>query len=128
MITHPDITGFARNAACNAVVDLIDLGVAANGTLEFQTSGGVEVATLQFSNPAFGDAAGGMAASNPITADPSATGGTIARFQVKDCDGNVVFQGTVTGVGGGGDIERTNRVITFGAPVSHDYLYYSAAP
>ena len=39
----------ARNAACNAVVDLLD-----GGTIEFQTSGDVEVATLTFGTPAFG--------------------------------------------------------------------------
>jgi hypothetical protein len=50
----PTLETAARNAACNAVVDLIDAGSGA-GTLVFETSGDVEVATLTFSDPAFGN-------------------------------------------------------------------------
>lgn len=97
------LTTAARNAACNAIVDLVDAGAGA-GTLEFQTSGGVEVATLTFSDPAFGNAATGVATASAITSDTSATGGVTTKALLKDSDGTEVMQGSVTASGGGGDI------------------------
>jgi hypothetical protein len=69
-----------RNAACNAVVDLVDLSGA--GTLRFETSSGVPVATLAFSNIAFGSAATGTATANAITPDSKAAGGTVSKASV----------------------------------------------
>lgn len=88
------LTTAARNAACDAIVDLLDAGAGA-GTLEFQTSGDVEVATLTFSDPAFGAAATGVATASAITSDTNATGGTIAKFRVFDSDSNEVLSGSV---------------------------------
>lgn len=88
------LTTAARNAACDAIVDLLDAGAGA-GTLEFQTSGDVEVATLTFSDPAFGNAATGVATASAITSDTNATGGTVAQFKVFDSDSNEVFEGSV---------------------------------
>lgn len=93
----------ARNAACNGIVDLVDAGAAA-GTLEFQTSGGVEVATCTFSDPAFGNAATGVATASAITSDSSATGGVTTKAVFKDSDANAVLTCSVTASGGGGDI------------------------
>lgn len=84
----------ARNAACNAIVDLIDAGAAA-GTLVFETSGDVEVATLTFSDPAFGNAASGVATASAITSDTNATGGTIAQASIYDSDSNKICELTV---------------------------------
>ena len=88
-VTHPTAV---RNGLADYVVDLIDAGAGA-GTLEFQTSGNVEVATLTFSDPAFGAATGGTATASAITSDTRATGGTVAKFAVKDSNGNPVFYG-----------------------------------
>ncbi len=87
-----------RNAVCNLVVDAIDAGSGA-GTLRLLTAGDVEVATLTFGDPAFGAAsagslADGVAQANPITPDASATGGTATKFDVRDSDGNEIFEGT----------------------------------
>lgn len=114
-----------RNAIANAVVDAIDAGAGA-GTLEFQTSGNVEVATLTFSDPAFGDAANGVATANAITADSSATGGTIAKAVAKDSNGNTIFTCSVTATGGGGDITLNSLVISAGQQVSLTSLTYTA--
>ena len=83
----------ARNAACDAIVDLIDGGTGP-GTLVFETSSDVEVATLTFSDPAFGAAALGTATANPIVSDSSATGGTIAQASIYDSNSVKIFEAT----------------------------------
>ena len=114
------LTTAARNAACNAVVDLVDAGAGA-GTLEFLLANATtEVATLTFSDPAFGNAATGVATASAITSDTSATGNaaaaTVAKF--KDSDGTEVLRCSVTVTGGGGDITLTNNVIATGETVA----------
>ena len=115
-----------RNSLADLVVDLIDAGAGA-GYIEFQTSGDVEVATCPFGDPAFGAAATGTATANAITDDTSATGGTIAKFRIKDSDNTEVFSGTVTVTSGGGDIELTSVIIGAGDTVSMTSLTYSSS-
>lgn len=99
------ISDLARSAACNAVVDLIDGGAGA-GTLRIATGAaptnttdadsGTTLATLTFSDPAFGDASAGVATANSITSDTNVdNSGTAAHFRIKDSDGTVIMQGTV---------------------------------
>jgi hypothetical protein len=121
-VTHPTAV---RNAIADLVVDRIDAGAAA-GTLEFQTSGNAEVATLPFGDPAFGAAANGTATANAITSDTNATGGTIAKARAKDSDGTEVFACSVTNTGGGGDIELNSVVVSAGQQVSITSLTYTA--
>ena len=102
----PTISTAARNAACNAVVDLIDGGTGA-GDLVFRTSGGVEVATCPFSATAFGDAATGTAAAAAITDDADATGGTVAAATADDGDATEVIDFTVATSGQDIDISST---------------------
>lgn len=117
----------ARNAACDAVVDLLDLGSgAAQGFLEFQTSGGTEVATLDLSNPAFGAAASGIATANAIASDTNATGGTTTKAELQDRDGTAVI---LCSVGtSGADINLSSVVIGNGDTVAVTSLSYAAAP
>ena len=119
-VTHPTTV---RNGLADYVVDLIDAGAGA-GTLEFQTSGNVEVATLTFSDPAFGAATGGTATASAITSDTSATGGTVAKFVVKDSNGNPVFYGAVGT--SGSDINLSSLSVGVGDTVSISSLTYSA--
>jgi len=87
------LTTAARNAACDAVVDLCDGGSSdANGDLVIRTSGDVEVATLALSNPAFGAASSGTATASAISDDTSATGGTAANFILQDRDNAEVLE------------------------------------
>jgi hypothetical protein len=85
------LTTNARNGACNGIVDLIDAGAGA-GTLVFETSGDVAVATLTFSDPAFGNAATGVATASAITSDTNAAGGTIAQCSAFDSVPTKVFE------------------------------------
>ena len=122
-VTHPSAV---RIAVCDFIVDRIDAGAAA-GTLEFQTSGDVEVATLTFTDPAFGNANGSaVATAAAITSDSSATGGTIAKARAKDSNGVEVFACSVTATGGGGNIELSSVVISAGQTVTISSLTYTA--
>ena len=107
------LTTAARNAACDAIVDLLDAGAGA-GYIELMLANGTtEVATLAMSDPAFGAAAAGVATmdASPTVEDTSATGNaaaaTIAIF--KDSNGVEVFRCAVGT--SGSDINLTNNVI-----------------
>jgi hypothetical protein len=74
----------ARNAACNAVVDLIDAGGGA-GYIEIGTAAMAAVLVKNnFSATAFGNAATGVATAAAIS-DGTATGtGTAAEARIRD--------------------------------------------
>jgi len=121
------LTATAQNAACDAVVDLVDAGTGdANGDLVIMTSGDVEVATLAFSNPAFGAASSGVATAATISDDTNATGGTAALFMFQDRDNTEVLRGTVgtsdadliissTNIGAGDTVQVSSFTVTMPA-------------
>lgn len=111
----PTLETAARDAACNAIVDLIDAGSGA-GTLQFETSGDVEVATLTFSATSFGAASAGVATANAITSDTNAAGGTIAKASAYDSNSNKVVELTVGT--SGADINVSSLTIGAGDTVS----------
>jgi hypothetical protein len=119
-VTHPTSV---RNTVANTVVDLLDAGAGA-GILRIETSGAVEVATLTFSDPAFSNAASGIATANAITSDTNATGGTAAQFEARDSDANAVFLGSVGT--SGADINLSSVGIGAGDTVSISSLTYEA--
>ena len=96
MVTHENAT---RNAIADAVVDRVDLGSTnASGKLRIYTANKVILlADLDLANPAFGDAAVGVASANslPISDDFADGSGNAAVFDVLDRDENIVFSGTV---------------------------------
>jgi hypothetical protein len=119
-VTH---AAAVRTILADAAVDTIDAGAAA-GTLEFQTSGDVEVATLTFSDPAFGGASGPTATASAITSDTNATGGTVAKAVLKDSDGNAKI---LCAVGtSGSDINLSTLTVIAGDTVSISSLTYTA--
>lgn len=120
-VSHP--SGI-RTIIANAVVDSIDDGAGA-GFLVFNTSGDVEVATLAFSDPAFGAASGPTATASAITSDSSATGGTVAKFVCQDSDTNAKgFAGAVST--SGSDINLSSLAVGAGDTVSMSSLTYTA--
>ena len=116
------LTTAARNAAANAVVDLLDAGAGA-ANLFIMTSGDVEVATLTFSDPAFGNAATGVATASSIASDTSATGGTAALFKAVDSDDTEVFRGTVST--SGADLNLSSTTIGAGDTVAVSSFTYT---
>jgi len=107
----------ARNDAGDAIVDLIDAGtINPNGYMEIRTgtkpaspqvaATGTLLATLNFSNPAWGTFSNGTAYANAISNDTSAdASGTATWFRFYNLDGGAVLDGSITVTGGGGDIE-----------------------
>ena len=123
-VTHPVAV---RNSIADLVVDKLDLGTTnANGRLVFDTSGDVEVATLNFSNPAFGAASAGVATASAITEDSSATGGTTTKCKLTDRDNVTIVQGSVGSTGSGADIELSSNVIGATDTVQISSLTYTA--
>ena len=102
MAANMQLSAAARNAMCNALVDLIDGGAGA-GTLKIYTATqpagpGTAItdqtilATLTFSDPAFGNAATGTATASAITSDTSVdASGTAAWARWADSDGTAVI-------------------------------------
>lgn len=104
------ISNAAAKAACDAIVDLLDAGAGAatckiytaTQATDPDTAIGAQtlLATLTFSDPAFGNAAdanpGGRATASAITSDTSADAtGTAAWFRTADSNGVAVMDGSV---------------------------------
>jgi hypothetical protein len=116
-----------RNAACDAVVDLLDGGPAA-GTIKIYTGtqpatandavAGTLLATITLSDPAFGAAATGVAtlSGTPLSATGVAAG-TAGWARLADSTGATVMDGSVTATGGGGQIELATTTISVGVTV-----------
>ena len=100
---------------------LTALGQAlSGGTLVLLTSGDVEVATLTLSSSgssAFASVTGKVGTFDDMTQDDSATGGVVAKFEMKNSSGTTIYTGTVTATGGGGDITIPSTTIPAGGIV-----------
>lgn len=128
MASNFKISTAARNAACNAIVDLIDAGAGA-GTCAIRTGApptnvsdadsGTLLGTLTFSDPAFGNASTGVATASSITSDTNADASGIAgHFRVKDSDANTIFQGTAGVSGDTPDMVFDNATIVAGGTIA----------
>lgn len=99
------LSNAARSAAANGVVDLLDAGSGA-ATLKLYTaskpagpdtaiSGQTLLATLTFSDPAFGAASNGVATADTITSGTDVGTGTATWARAADSDDNGVIDFTV---------------------------------
>lgn len=120
-VTH---SSTVRTDVADFITAKLDVGGA--GTLEFQSAGSTEIATLTFATTAFGAASGPTATANSITDDSSATGGTITKAVLKTNGGSTIVACSVTSSGGGGDIELGSVSITAGQTVAVSSLSYTA--
>jgi hypothetical protein len=122
------LSSSAINAACNAVVDLLDAGSGAGTILVYSgtmpdtpedspTVDNVLLATLTFNDPAFNPSDAGSAAAATITSDTSADyTGTAAWARLVDSDDNVIMDCDVATAGAAITLLSTN--ITAGDTVS----------
>ena len=80
----------------DAIADAVDTLIGTTATLELQDSGNTEVATIALGSPAFGSSSSGVITmSGAPLSDSSATGGTMAKFQIKSGGSTVQISGTV---------------------------------
>jgi hypothetical protein len=121
-----------RDAAATAGINLIDAG-SGPGTMNFYTGGppaspqdaptGSLLGTVTFSDPSFGAVSAGARTANAITDDSSANAtGVVGWFRIFDSNGNAIFDGTVTALAGGGDIEFDDVNFVAGGIISVDSL------
>lgn len=134
MAADPRLTNAAASAAADAVVDLIDAGAAA-GTIKIygdtiptnaDTAVGAQtlLATLTFSDPAFGAASNGVATASAITSDTSADDTDTATWaRIADSNG-VTIMDVVVGTSGE-DINFNTASFVTGATVSITSLTYT---
>ena len=120
-----------RNAATNAVVDLIDGGVGA-GYMRILTSGDAALVDIDLHTTAFGDSGASVAgradaASLPKTGTAGAAG-TAAKFIVYNGSDVEIFRGTVSAGGGGGDAIIDNTSIASAQEVTLTAFTYMALP
>jgi hypothetical protein len=125
------ISTAARNAACDAIVDLVDGGTGA-GTIKVRTgspptnvsdaSSGTLLGTLTFSATAFGAASSGVATANSITSDTSAdASGDAGHFRVyagAAGDTSAIMQGTAGNSGDSPDLTFDNKAIVAGGVIA----------
>ena len=105
MAADPRITNATASAACDAIVDRLDTGGA--GTCKIYTATipatadtalGAQtlLATLTFSDPAFGAASNGVATASAITSDTSADAtGTAAWARIASSTPTTIMDVTV---------------------------------
>jgi len=105
----------ARDAACNAIVDLIDSGGA--GTLVFETSADAAVATINLNATAFGASSTGTAtlAGVPLS-DTNANAGTVAQASFYNGSAAKVMECTVST--SGADINLSSLSVGAGDTVT----------
>jgi hypothetical protein len=91
-------------------------------------AGNVLLATCTMSNPAFGTSTNGTISPGTITGEASApAAGTVTKFEVINRAAAVVFSGTVTATGGGGDLTINRTSISVGDTVSVVSFSYTAS-
>ena len=120
------LTTTARNGACDGVVNLANGGTLliregtttlASATLEsnaFEAAGTNAAGAAR----AIGDDGSAVVSSgNPIVASVT-TDGTADGFQVKDSGGTLLWSGSVTVTGGGGEMTLSSVLLVAGGKVN----------
>lgn len=112
-VTHPTAT---RNAIADLVVDSVDTGGAGSIVIRESTT---DLVSITLAATGFGGAASGTAAvaGVPKSGTAGATG-TADNFQCKNGSGTVIFSGSVTATGGGGDLTLDTTSISSGQTVT----------
>lgn len=127
MAADPRLTNATASVACDAIVDRLDEGSGAgtikiyNGTIptDADTAVGAQtlLATLTFSDPAFGAASNGVATASAITSDTSADASGTATWSRWATSGGTTILDCTVGTSGE-DINFNTNVFVAGATVS----------
>jgi hypothetical protein len=118
------LTTAARNAAADAVVDLLDGGAGdATGDIAFSTSAPATLCINNLSNPAFGAAAAGVATAAAIAQGTVTTGGTIALALFRNRANTEIFRCAVGT--SGSDINLSSVVVNISDTIDITSLTYT---
>ena len=97
---------YAKNVQCNAIVDLLDLGAGApSGVLNIYDGTNSLLSSLHLSNPAFASAVDGTAQANLIYDATNRLTAIATTFGFYNRDSSFIWGGTISGIGGGGDMQ-----------------------
>lgn len=113
----------------NAKLDAVETAIGTSAVLKIRTGAppgignadaGTVLATLNLPSDWMAAASGGTKAKSGTWEDTTAdASGTAAHFRIYASDGSTQhIEGTVTGTGGGGDMELNNAVIAAGQSVT----------
>lgn len=105
----------AINVGIDAILALLNVGGA--GSIKLRTGANAVISTNPYSATAYPAAVNRIATANTITDDTNAVGGLAAVATDEDGNALEVFRGTVTGTGGGGDLEISNTTVNAGDTV-----------
>jgi len=127
-LTHSNT---ARNNAMDGIDDAVNAG-STDAQADFvfiESTGPTDLAEINLQNPAFGAASSGQLAiaGTPLSTSADADG-IVDTFEIRDLDNTVVIDGTVSGTGGGGDVEIDNTSINSGQTVQLDSYSETAFP
>lgn len=102
-----------RTAACDAIVDLLDLGAATDSDCVIMTAASATpLVSISLGATAFGAATNGVANMTLATATGTATAaGTAARFKLQDGDNTKLMDGNVGTTGTSFTMSITNTTI-----------------
>lgn len=126
------ITNPTMNAVLTAFASFID-GSTNNGTMDFYTGspaasagsppGGTLLGTVVFSRPSFQLPSGGSMLAYAVSSETNAVaGGNIGCFVIKNSSGTICGDGTVSGIGGGGDLEFDDVAVAIGDTIAVNSL------
>lgn len=119
----------SKNVVGASTVTLIDAGdIRSSGYIEIKSgtkpdnpqldsTDSSTLATLTFSNPAYGEFSNGSALVNPITSGVAVAQGIATWFRIYNRNEVAILDGNITITGQGGDIELDNIKILTGGTV-----------
>lgn len=129
------IAALARQAALNALCALANGGMlrvySTDSADPDSASNGTLLAEIGFNATAFqsatDDGTNASAVANAMTQDSSANAtGTAAHWRAFNSSGTMIAKGTVSGTGGGGELQLNNTSIVAGGIVSIASLTWRA--
>ena len=114
------LANVARNASVSAVTNL-----ASGGVIRFLTSTDTVVASMGFGpSPFLPPSAGSASLVGPLV-DPFTGTGIITKFRIETAADVTVMTGSVTGVGGGGDLELSDTDLSTGDRLEITNIIYT---
>lgn len=129
-----NISTEARNAAGNTITSLLNNGsIRENPYMEIRTgskpdspqatASGAVLATIEFLSPAFEEFRSGSAPANLVSSVANVVEtGVASWFRCYNRDEIAVFDGDITAINGGGDIEFNNTNFIAGGTITADQL------